>query len=826
MSVDWEESDNSAIDFYTVTNAYTINQADTGGGGSGDEGIVPGDADANFTSVAQADESRWQGQTLYFQNSSAANATYSLAPYDTDAPDNYSLSDSKDIVLNSEGEALIDTGSREGRWVIVSNESQVLTVDSNGNPTGTHDDSAGSGEAVLLRSQDFSADVTNDDDQVPRGDDIEVEFDGNRANYQVTVSSDGLSDSQLNDTFDDADTSADGIQVDVGDSTSTVTGTVPDDTDIGSYTLDFDVTDTEASDSADFNVTSATAESADFSEAAYSEERGDTATFTVEFQGGVSEGTVQVGGADQGYNVTMDVSDGDDDDDSVTVQWDTFEAGKDSNEGTAFSVADSEDSISSVQRFSEDVPDRVDAGEYDLSVEVGDEEADVAVLSISERSTNDAATWIAPSGDVDGFDNTTDLADSATQRSNVADGDLAVAQIDASGVFAYVDEADDLAGDGTNGVSVTVQQAERPRNQERKTLDLTSDAVQLYTDTSDDNLYLVVDTDATASQGNQQVEVEDGETYEAVFEVNGDDNPYVESDETESVNTTFTVEERTVEWNTNADDQVQVQAAAAQEIGGTTNIAPGTELTIRARTTGDAAFLKSNSSEVHDHENETGSFHANFDFQNVSQNTTFTVTIPNQDIVEPEDNAEVEGVVGPAPTASVSISDQESDGSEVVVDSVEMSEGGFVTIHDGTLLEGATLESVRGTSDYLEAGSHSDVTVSLDAPYEESGTAIAMPHQDTNSNEAYDFVDSEGAEDGPYTTDAGDAVVDDATVTIATETPTSTPEPDTDTPEPDTDTPEPDTDTPTPEPDQPGFGLVVALVALLGAALLAARRQA
>ena len=64
---------------------------------------------------------------------------------------------------------------------------------------------------------------------------------------------------------------------------------------------------------------------------------------------------------------------------------------------------------------------------------------------------------------------------------------------------------------------------------------------------------------------------------------------------------------------------------------------------------------------------------------------------------------------------------------------------------------------------------------------------------------------------------------------VEEETPTPTPE---ETPEPDTpeDTPEPEPDTPeeeTPEPDdQAGFGAVIALIALLGAALLAARRNA
>ena len=56
-----------------------------------------------------------------------------------------------------------------------------------------------------------------------------------------------------------------------------------------------------------------------------------------------------------------------------------------------------------------------------------------------------------------------------------------------------------------------------------------------------------------------------------------------------------------------------------------------------------------------------------------------------------------------------------------------------------------------------------------------------------------------------------------------------TPEPDTDTATPDeqdTDTAMPDTDTPTSTPTStPGFGVIVALTALLAAALLAVRRD-
>ena len=155
---------------------------------------------------------------------------------------------------------------------------------------------------------------------------------------------------------------------------------------------------------------------------------------------------------------------------------------------------------------------------------------------------------------------------------------------------------------------------------------------------------------------------------------------------------------------------------------------------------------------------------------------------------------------------------QTTDGSTVTVDSATLSRGGFVTIHDGTLLEGEVIGSVRGTSDYLKAGSHSDVEVSLDDPYEEDGTAIAMAHRDTNGNQEYDFVDSEGESDGPYVTDGGDPVLDDAELTVESDDMDEGMTEDGDT-----------TATDESDGDGAGFGAVVALVAVVGA-VLAARR--
>ena len=124
--------------------------------------------------------------------------------------------------------------------------------------------------------------------------------------------------------------------------------------------------------------------------------------------------------------------------------------------------------------------------------------------------------------------------------------------------------------------------------------------------------------------------------------------------------------------------------------------------------------------------------------------------------------------------AAVTFSDQISDGMTVTVDAVNTTDGGFVAIHDSSLLEGDAVGSVVGVSPYLEPGLHENVTVTLfDVPggefdrteLTENQTLIAMPHQDTNANETFDFVRTNGAVDGPYL-DNETPVTDAANVTV------------------------------------------------------------
>ncbi|TVT79780.1 DUF7282 domain-containing protein, partial [Haloferax volcanii] len=93
----------------------------------------------------------------------------------------------------------------------------------------------------------------------------------------------------------------------------------------------------------------------------------------------------------------------------------------------------------------------------------------------------------------------------------------------------------------------------------------------------------------------------------------------------------------------------------------------------------------------------------------------------------------------PSDTASVNYTAQATGGYSVVVDSAYLPDGGFVTVHDGTVTEGQVFESIRGTSAYLEPGLHRDVRVTLDSPLNETTTVVPMAHMDTDDDETYTF---------------------------------------------------------------------------------------
>jgi hypothetical protein len=140
--------------------------------------------------------------------------------------------------------------------------------------------------------------------------------------------------------------------------------------------------------------------------------------------------------------------------------------------------------------------------------------------------------------------------------------------------------------------------------------------------------------------------------------------------------------------------------------------------------------------------------------QSAAETTTASLTVSDSDDGEDGDDDDET-----SDCASVTFSDQTTAGDTVTVDSVTLPDGGFVVVHTpdhGTL----------GVSDFLAAGTHTDVTVTLDDPLSTDRRLQAMAHRDTNGNETYDHGRCAPDTDGHYTCD-GDAVAAFAAIRVS-----------------------------------------------------------
>ncbi|WP_259076074.1 fasciclin domain-containing protein [Salinibacter ruber] len=106
-------------------------------------------------------------------------------------------------------------------------------------------------------------------------------------------------------------------------------------------------------------------------------------------------------------------------------------------------------------------------------------------------------------------------------------------------------------------------------------------------------------------------------------------------------------------------------------------------------------------------------------------------------------------------------------GDTLTVDGVYVPEsGGFVVLHDQQELQNAgAVASTVGVSEYIEGPAVANgVKVALDEDLNGDVTLGAMPHDDTNDNQTYDFTGS-GGPDTPYTLN-GNVVIDFGDITV------------------------------------------------------------
>jgi PGF-CTERM protein/surface glycoprotein (TIGR04207 family) len=659
---------------------------------------------------------------------------------------------STDVSVDVEGpsnfffEGSTDTNSE----VFVLNTSDRDLGDYNISINGSNSDNT----QFTLRN--LGLDITAADTNVTTADTIETDVsavDGSR-NIEAVLLDSG--DDEVNTS---SVTQLDGQgEADVDFEASSADG--GDELDTGSYTVEVTDNDTDVTvETSEIQVTAADDEEAEFSQNTITEERGDILEVTVELTE-TSEATINFGSADDGVEANATVED-DDGDDQVTVFINTYRLSSSTDlpnsGGDVFNLdSDSDDNILD-QDTDSSADDLVDAGDYDLEVQAGDRDFgpnnvgidpsnsdDVATVTLNERSTDSIVMHTGSGEEIGSFSDLEDVNEALnegtlTESSEVAVGDIAVHAIQASGLEGALDAranedvTSEFRSQLTDGpLNLTIEEADPGANQDARELNLSgSNNLSVIADGPNDTYFVAVDTNEAKFNNsggpNNPLPDDDDTALETNFTVLQDDagafdfTPDAEFDDDEN-SETF-VEFDANEPDVNVDEPFNVSQAEGQTVTGDTNIAPGTELSLRIRSDDGVSpsFLKTASPVVQ----SDGTYSATFDFSEQGVGNEYTIEV--------------------------------------------------------------------------------DTNTLPDGPVEEDGQVV-------------------------------EAV---ATTTPTPEPETSTPEPDADTatPEPDTDTatPEPDTDTTTSEPatdtatstptSTPGFGVIVALTALLAAALLAVRRD-
>jgi hypothetical protein len=247
-----------------------------------------------------------------------------------------------------------------------------------------------------------------------------------------------------------------------------------------------------------------------------------------------------------------------------------------------------------------------------------------------------------------------------------------------------------------------------------------------------------------------------------------DDNT-IAVDVTEGPSFTEFPSESTDEWNFTGQWQVQIEVPQTVEPGNYTLEADDGDNT-------DIVTLQVTEAQAGTPGNATETPAANVTetpAENVTETPADGTETPAENVTEtPADGTEPPAEVD-AEGQLVQFASQTTDGDSITVESVNLTRGGYIVVHDESLAEGDTVGSVIGSTAYFDAGEYENVTVPLDANESFSGTQslTVMLHRDTNGNQEFDFVESNGSADGPLTQD-GTPVTASADVTIEAGTPT------------------------------------------------------
>ena len=509
----------------------------------------------------------------------------------------------------------------------------------------------------------------------------------------------------------------------------------------------------------------------------YVQQTGDVVEFTVDTDG---EDRTHVS-IDDGSDWELSFWIEDPETDEVDVSFNTYHAGHDDARAVTTDDADIEiDEETSI----DDDEHRLADGEYALEVGYWPvDPTDSATLDLEPRATEGIDLHVAPYDAVSTADDADDVLEVATTRSTIAEGDLAVLEVEASGIFGYLLDEDGSWAEGT-GLDVVLSPAE-DADDESAALSLADgdfgDAA-IHPDPDANAVYVVVDQGELAGMA-------PGDQWEAAF-VLTDENPYLDDGaEAERVSTPVDVVERAIELVGDFDgDLLEVANVEESWITAETTVAPGTDVQFDVEI--DNRLLSVGSTV-----DEDGTAAAHFDFSEYEPGEEV------QEIAAIEKGGDVEtraaGVIV-APTAEF-VLEATADSQVSVDDPADLD----VTVTNVGQADGETPYEVEIDDELVD-----DRELSLDAG--------------ENVSETYDF-DTAEADEIPWSVTIGESGSESGTVTVTDDGSEGTNGNESDQ-NGDGDPPD-DTSADSEDDGQVGFGVLVAVVALAALATVAAWRQ-
>ncbi|ELY53083.1 hypothetical protein C492_18529 [Natronococcus jeotgali DSM 18795] len=742
------------------------------------------------------EEDVWIGQEVEISN---LNSPADLS-HDGDTVQNLRVNDRS---------ATVDTSDlEEGRYFVKhgdNNSTGVFWVNEHNVNVDFEDSSVEQGDSTTLNYDDTSDQPRNDSD-------VEVHVTAELGNETVgqedleSILPDGESVEDEDDTVAISNLSED-IAADFSEQ------------DTGNYEFTVDVTDTTAEDTAEITVGEEPETDAQFDESTYEENVGDVAEFEIEHDG-TDNLTVNMTDEEEFYTADIEIT-GVEGEDNVTVQYNTYEAGQGNSdevvtvlddEGEALddsNVTVTEELENDENQLGED--ERLLPGDYELEVFPGtadetEDETDAAVLLLEERSTGDMNTWALAGDDFDAADvDLEDVEDSAVSTDTVADEDRLVVGVEASGIYGYaLDDDGNWVGDDT--LKLKFEDTEEPRYGDADSFKLENISNdQVIVDEDEDRFFVVVDADEVVDEDDEEID----ETWNVTFSVS-ETNDYVDDEET--VETQFSVEEAFVELvgDQDEDDRFQIDNSNESELTAETNLAPGTDGDFRLRTTsevytsdaeidGDGVLTTTFNLSGHEAGDEIQTLRVTAGDEPAHEAEGVFVSADGDDQPDKKDGFKLDA----SAPSEVNVDDNATLDVTVVNNNDEAGNATLeVTIGDEEYTEELELDTGESTTESFEfdTSEEGDVDWSVETGDDSDSGTLTVSDKVKGENGANGANGDNGANGGNGDNGANGGNGDNDEKNNG-------------------DDKQDDDET------VPGFGVAVAIVALLGAAMLATRRQ-